>query len=135
MISAIILQVNQAATIVADTLARAINQLPLTPPPAEIKLSIMDLTVKGGPLMIPIALLSVIGIYIFIERFIVINKASREDVNFMNNIRDFIHNGRLDSAQSLCRNNQTPIARMIEKGLNRLGRPLNDINAAIENVG
>ncbi|MEZ5148329.1 MAG: hypothetical protein R2759_15000 [Bacteroidales bacterium] len=53
----------------------------------------------------------------------------------MNNIRDFIHDGRIDSAITLCRNNDTPIARMIEKGLSRIGRPLNDVNAAIENVG
>lgn len=85
--------------------------------------------------MIPIALLSILGIYIFIERYMVIVKASKEDNNFMNNIRDFMHNGRLDSALSLCRNNSSPIARMIEKGLQRLGRPLNDINAAIETVG
>jgi biopolymer transport protein ExbB len=85
--------------------------------------------------MIPIALLSILGIYIFIERFMVLGRASKEDTNFMNNIRDFMHNGRLDSALSLCRNNNTPIARMIEKGLQRLGRPLGDINAAIENVG
>jgi biopolymer transport protein ExbB len=98
-------------------------------------LSIWDLTLKGGPIMIPIALLSILGIYIFIERFMVLGRASKEDTNFMNNIRDFMHNGRLDSALSLCRNNNTPIARMIEKGLQRLGRPLGDINAAIENVG
>lgn len=85
--------------------------------------------------MLPIALMSVIAIYIFIERYIVINRASRDEHNFMNNIRDFIHNGRIDSALSLCKNNHTPIARMIEKGIIRIGKPLNDINAAIENVG
>jgi biopolymer transport protein ExbB len=112
--------------------------LTTTPPPlkhSEISLSIWDLTLKGGPIMIPIALLSILGIYIFIERYIIIGRASKEDSNFMNNIRDFMHNGRLDSALSLCHNNDTPIARMIEKGLQRLGRPLGDINAAIENVG
>lgn len=85
--------------------------------------------------MIPIALMSVIAVYIFVERYIVINKASREEHNFMNNIRDFIHSGRIDSALSLCKNNQTPIARMIEKGIIRIGKPLNDINTAIETVG
>ncbi|MFA5972611.1 MAG: hypothetical protein WC780_09690 [Lentimicrobiaceae bacterium] len=85
--------------------------------------------------MIPITLLSILGIYIFIERYFRFGRASKEDSNFMNNIRDFMQNGRLDSALSLCRNNNTPIARMIEKGLQRLGRPLGDINAAIENVG
>ncbi|MFO8129219.1 MAG: MotA/TolQ/ExbB proton channel family protein [Bacteroidales bacterium] len=82
-----------------------------------------------------LVLLSLIAIYVFIERYLTISRASREDKNFMNNIRDFIHNGRVDSALALCKNNDTPISRMIEKGLTRIGRPLNDVTAAIENVG
>ena len=82
-----------------------------------------------------LGVLSIIAVYIFIERFLAIKKASHDDKHFMNNIRDFIHNGRLDSALALCRNNESPIARMIEKGLIRIGRPLGDINIAIENVG
>ena len=103
--------------------------------PTEITLSIYDLVLKGGWIMAILGLFSIIAIYIFMERFSTINKASREDKNFMNNIRDFIHNGRVDSALALCRNNSSPIASMIEKGLMRIGRPLNDINTAIENVG
>ena len=103
--------------------------------PSEITLSIYDLALKGGWIMAILAVLSIIAVYIFIERFLTIKRASKEDKHFMNNIRDFIHNGRLDSAQALCRNNESPIARMIEKGLIRIGRPLNDINSAIENVG
>ncbi len=98
-------------------------------------LSIWNLMLKGGIVMIPLAILSVVAIYIFIERYFAISRASNEETNFMNNIRDFIHNGRIDSAKSLCRNNQSPIARMIAKGIVRIGRPLTDINAAIENVG
>jgi biopolymer transport protein ExbB len=64
-----------------------------------------------------------------------ISRGSKEERNFMNNIRDFIHDGRIDSAVTLCRNNESPIARMIDKGLSRIGKPLNDINTAIENVG
>ncbi|MBE9492221.1 MAG: MotA/TolQ/ExbB proton channel family protein [Bacteroidetes bacterium] len=103
--------------------------------PTEITLSIYDLVLKGGWIMAILGLFSIIAIYIFLERFSTINKASREDKNFMNNIRDFIHNGRVDSALALCKNNSSPIASMIEKGLMRIGRPLNDINTAIENVG
>lgn len=103
--------------------------------PDEVKLSILELAIKGGWVMVPIVLFSLIAIYIFIERFIVIRKASREEHNFMNNIRDFMHDGRIESALTLARNNDSPIARMIEKGILRLGKPLNDINAAIENVG
>lgn len=135
MINGIVLQIVQTSGSAMDTVKQVLTT---TPPPlkhSEISLSIWDLTLKGGPIMIPIALLSILGIYIFIERYIIIGRASKEDSNFMNNIRDFMHNGRLDSALSLCHNNDTPIARMIEKGLQRLGRPLGDINAAIENVG
>jgi biopolymer transport protein ExbB len=103
--------------------------------PSELTLSIYELAMKGGWIMGILIILSIIAVYIFIERFIMIRKASRQERNFMNNIRDFMHNGRLDSALALCRNNDSPIARMIEKGLLRVGRPLNDINTAIENVG
>lgn len=103
--------------------------------PSEISLSVYDLALKGGWIMAILAVLSIIAVYIFIERFLSIKKASLDDKHFMNNIRDFIHNGRLDSALALCRNNESPIARMIEKGLVRIGRPLSDINIAIENVG
>ena len=103
--------------------------------PSEITLSVYDLALKGGWIMAILAVLSIIAVYIFIERFLTIKKASQDDKHFMNNIRDFIHSGRLDSALALCRNNESPIARMIEKGLIRIGRPLSDINTAIENVG
>jgi len=103
--------------------------------PSEISLSVYDLALKGGWIMAILGVLSIIAVYIFIERFLTIKKASQDDKHFMNNIRDFIHSGRLDSALALCRNNESPIARMIEKGLIRIGRPLSDINIAIENVG
>jgi biopolymer transport protein ExbB len=135
MINGVILQIMQTTGSASDTVTKALTSISQPSKPSEISLSIWDLTLKGGPIMIPIALLSILGIYIFIERYIIIGRASKEDTNFMNNIRDFMHNGRLDSALSLCHNNNTPIARMIEKGLQRLGRPLGDINAAIENVG
>ena len=112
----------------ADTLAQANG-------PVEESLSVWSLALEGGVVMIPLAILSIMAIYIFIERYFAISRASNEETNFMNNIRDFIHNGRIDSAKSLCRNNQSPIARMVAKGIVRIGRPLGDINAAIENVG
>ncbi len=96
---------------------------------------IMDLAMKGGWIMIPLLLLLAMSIYIFIERLILINQSSKEPDNFMSTIRDFVHDGRLDSAKALCANTNSPIARMIGKGISRIGKPLNDINAAIENVG
>jgi len=101
----------------------------------ELTLSYWDLAFKGGWVMIPIILLSIIAVYIFIERFFVIRKASGEDLHFMNRIKDFIHDGKVESALTLCESTDNPVARMIEKGVLRIGRPLNDVNAAIENVG
>lgn len=103
--------------------------------PSEISISIYELVLKGSWIMAILGLFSIIAVYIFIERLFTIIKASREDRNFMNNIKDFIKSGKVDSALALCKSNKSPIARMIEKGLMRIGRPLNDINAAIENVG
>jgi biopolymer transport protein ExbB len=101
----------------------------------EITLPIIDLVMKGGWVMAIIGILSIVAFYIFFERYFVIGRASRQDKNFMNNIRQYIHDGKLESARALCVTNNSPIGRMIDKGLSRLGRPLNDINAAIENVG
>jgi len=101
----------------------------------EMKLTLLDLTIKGGWVMIPIILLSFVAAYIFIERYYVIMKATKEDANFMNRIKDYIHDGKVDAALGLCRSTDTPSARMVEKGISRLGRPLQDISTAIENVG
>ena len=99
------------------------------------ELSFLDLAIKGGWVMIPIILLSFIAVYIFFERYFAIKGASKIDINFMNRIKDYIHDGKLDSAHALCQSFSNPVARMIEKGINRIGRPLGDVNAAIENVG
>jgi biopolymer transport protein ExbB len=101
----------------------------------QTKLTLLDLTIKGGWVMIPIILLSFVAAYIFIERYYVIKKATREDQNFMNRIKDYIHDGKIDAALALCRSTDSPSARMVEKGIIRLGRPLQDISTAIENVG
>lgn len=101
---------------------------------AEQSIQVIDLALKGGWIMIPLLLMSILAVYIFIERFFTIRKAGKEDVNFMNNIRDFILNGKMDAALSLCKATQTPISKMIEKGISRIGRPLDDISASIENV-
>jgi len=79
--------------------------------------------------------LSAIAMYIFFERYYAIRKAAKKDSNFMNRIRDYIHDGKIDSAVALCESNDTPVSRMISKGIKRIGRPLNDVNAAIENIG
>jgi biopolymer transport protein ExbB len=101
----------------------------------KVTLSFIDLAMKGGWIMIPIGILSVIAVYIFVERYFAIKKASHQDDGFMNNIRQYILNGKIDSAIALCKSVKSPVASMMEKGISRLGRSLGDVNAAIENVG
>ncbi|MBN1652137.1 MAG: MotA/TolQ/ExbB proton channel family protein [Bacteroidales bacterium] len=100
-----------------------------------LSLSVIDLVIKGGWIMALLGLLSLITIYIFIDRYLAISRSSREDKNFMNMIRDHIYDGKIESALELCHREDTPIARLITKGLSRIGKPLNDIHAAIENTG
>lgn len=130
----LLLQIQQA-TGIADTLSTAAQTPALAVPGPDATLSLWEMLMKGGVVMIPLALLSIIAIYIFIERYLVIKRASRIDQNFMNNIRDFMHNGNIDSAKSLCKNTNSPIARLIEKGISRIGRPIKEIEDAIENTG
>lgn len=103
--------------------------------PATSEMTLFDLLMAGGPVMIPILICSVVAVYIIIERLIAINKLSKDPSNFMNNIRDYITSGNIDAAKALCKNTNNPVARMIEKGISRLGKPLPDIEKAIENVG
>ena len=101
--------------------------------------SFIDIILQSGPLGIAIfammIVLSFIGLYIFIERYLSIKKASKIDESFMNNIRANVSSGNIEAAKALCKNTDSPVARMVEKGLQRIGKPLRDIDAAIENVG
>lgn len=107
--------------------------------PEEYSQSLLDLIMLGGPLgLIIVAVLlflSVIALYIFLERWMTIKRAGQIDQNFMNNIRASVQAGNIHSARALCQNTDSPASRMIEKGLQRIGKPLPDIDAAIENVG
>ncbi len=98
-------------------------------------MSLWSLVMDGGYIMIPLAILLLLTIYIFTERSIVITRATKEDPTFMNRIRDYVHEGDLKSAEKLCRNSDTPYARLILKGLQRIGRPTQDVLAAVENTG
>ncbi len=93
-----------------------------------------QLIVAGGWLMIPLALLAGATIFIFVERFLAIRKASEIDMNFMNRIRDYIYEGKVAAAVDLCKSTDTPIARMVAKGIERIGRPMADVQNSIENV-
>ena len=94
-----------------------------------------ELATKGGWIMIVLLILLFLSIYVLIERTLVIKKARQEDATFMNRIKDYIHEGKVDAALGLCRKTDTPAARMVEKGISRIGRPTTDVTSAVENVG
>lgn len=94
-----------------------------------------DMAQYGGWIMIVLAVLLAAACYIFIERLVALNQATKEDKNFMAQIRDFIHEGKIDSAQNLCKKTDTPSAHMIQTGITRIGRPMQDVQVAVENVG
>lgn len=119
---------------VTDTVAMTAGTA-AAPVQQEMKLSVLDLAVKGGWLMIVLLLLSIIAVYIFASKWWMIRKAGKVEKNFMNEIRDLIHDGKIKSAVSLCRQYDTPTARLVEKGIERIGRPLQDVQTAVENMG
>jgi biopolymer transport protein ExbB len=105
-----------------------------TTPEADA-LSVIDLAIKGGFMMVPILLSSVVAVYVFVERILTINKANRSPEAFVAKIKELVTKGDINSARLLCAQFDSPIARMIEKGVSRIGSPLKNIEASIENVG
>jgi biopolymer transport protein ExbB len=122
----------QIANPATDTLTRAATT---TTPGAEPSMNVMEMLVNGGPLMIPLGLLFVLAVFFFFERLIAIRKASNIDPNFMYIIRDNILSGNVTAARSLAKNTPNPVARMIDKGLQRIGKPIDAIERSMENVG
>jgi biopolymer transport protein ExbB len=123
------LQVIIDSSTIKDSLTRA----GIVPPPG--KQNLLDILERGGPLMIPLAILLIIAVFVFIERVMAINKASRTDENFMNIVRDHIVNNNVTAARSLAKNTNNSIARMIDKGIQRTGKPIDAIEKSMENVG
>ncbi len=105
----------------------------------EKTLSVIDLIVNGGAGSIVIIsvlfVMLAVALYIYFERILAIKAASSIDKNFMNQIRDHVMNGKLEAAKILCAQTNSPVARLTEKGVSRIGKPLDDINTAIENAG
>ncbi len=120
--------------VAADTVS-AMPDLSATPQVAVEELSLWSLVTKGGWIMIVLLFLSLVACYIFVERLLLIKKSAKIAPDFTNRIRDYIQEGKIASALTLCETQRTPGARMIHKGIQRLGRPMQDISAAIENVG
>jgi biopolymer transport protein ExbB len=98
-------------------------------------ISVFDLALEGGFMMIPIFILSVIAIYFFFERLMIINKANQSPDQFINRVKELVVRGDINGAKMLCAQQDSPVARMIQKGLSRIGSPLKNIEASIENVG
>lgn len=103
--------------------------------PAEVETSLLEIAFKGGWLMIVLLILSIIAIYIFGSKWWMIHKATQNEGHLMRNIRDLIHDGKVKAAKDLCHKYNTPTAKLLEKGIDRIGRPLEDIQAAVENTG
>jgi biopolymer transport protein ExbB len=102
---------------------------------AEMPDNLWKLAAKGGVVMIPIGIMFVASIYLAIERWLTIQKASKIDPTFMMNIKDMVLNDNIMGADTLCKRTDSPIAKMIEKGVSRIGKPIHDIESAMENVG
>lgn len=128
MLNFILLQASLNLTGGAVAIGKAVQ-------PHGVETGFIDMAIKGGPIMIPIVLLSFIAIYIFFDRFMAIRKAGKVDARLMDRVREYILDGKVDSAFALCRSENTPTSRMIEKGILRIGRPMADVTTAIENVG
>jgi len=127
----LLLQAIDTAHQVADTLGKAAQT---TAAPAQ-ELHLGDLIVKGGWVMIPIGILAVLGLVIFFERYFTIRKAAKDESSLMSQVRSNITSGKLDSAIAISKNSNSPLGRMLAKGLLRIGRPIKDIEGAIENIG
>ena len=118
-----------------DTLAAVQEELAAVEEPLQQSINLWEMAQYGGWIMIILALLLAGACYIFIERLVVLKQATQEDKSFMDRIRDYIHEGKIDSALNLCKQTDTPSAHMIEKGISRIGRPMQDVQVAVENVG
>lgn len=126
-----LLQITDTAQRVVDSM----RNMPVNTLPQQESLSLMDLVAKGGWVMIPLAILLFLALFIFFERYFTIRKANRTESSLMMQIRQYILSGNVEAAISVCKNSNTPIARMLQKGLIRIGKPIKEIEGSIENVG
>ena len=118
-----------------DTLAAVQEEVAVIEETAQESMNLWEMAQYGGWIMIILAILLAGACYIFIERLVVLKQATTEDRSFMDRIRDYIHEGKIDSAVNLCKQTDTPSAHMIEKGITRIGRPMQDVQVAVDNVG
>lgn len=127
-----LLQTNNVVDAVVDT---ALVASTASEEVLQESINLWTMAQYGGWIMIILAVLLAWAIYLFIERLVTLHNAMKEDKSFMDRIKDYIHEGKIDSAINLCRSIDTPASRMIEKGISRIGRPMQDVQVAVENVG
>lgn len=132
-----ILQINSSAVnaVVDSVKTPAVTGINTTPEITETKISLFEMIAKGGPIMIPLALLFLVSLYILITRLLVINKASKKSNNLVLNLKEMVHNGNIANARALCKNNNTPESIMIEQGVARIGQPVQEIREAMNKSG
>lgn len=135
-----ILQISTAVSTGVDSLANspAVTGIQTAPAVNEItenKISLMSMVLKGGPIMIPLALMLLVTIYILVERLIVVSKASRKTPNIVTGLKEMIHTGNIANARAMCKNNNTPESTMLEQGISRVGQSINEIREALNKSG
>ncbi len=134
----LILQTGSAALVTAaDSLANSVTTGIQTAAPevTETRISLISMVAKGGPIMIPLAVLFLVSMYVLVERLIVITKASKKSPNLILSLKDMIHSGNIATARSMCKNNNTPESTMIEQGIMRVGQPVQEIREALNKSG
>lgn len=119
----------------SDTVQQVVQQVTQAATAAPEQLNVLQLIMKGGWVMYPILILSIMAFYIFFERYFTLRKAIKDESSLLAQVRELIKQGNLNSALALCKQSNTPISRMLQKGLLRIGKPIKEIEGAIENVG
>ncbi|MFN8231029.1 MAG: MotA/TolQ/ExbB proton channel family protein [Bacteroidia bacterium] len=135
-----ILQISTAVTTSVDSLSNSpavtgIQTAPAVNEVTETKINLMSMVLKGGPIMIPLALMLLVTIYILVERLIVVSKASRKTPNLVNGLKEMIHSGNIANARAMCKNNNTPESTMLEQGISRIGQSINEIRESLNKSG
>lgn len=135
MLNSILLQIVSAPAVdsVSNAANAVTNAMPVMPP-VQDTLSLFDLLIKGGPMMIPIGILFLMAIYFFFERFLTISRTGKADENFVNNLKDLLSSGNIEAAKTLCKHTKGPQGRIVEKGMSRLGKPIKEIEEAMQGV-
>lgn len=136
MLNSILLQIvtSPAGDSASKAAAAVTTAMPTLPAPVQDELSLFELLMKGGPMMIPIGILFLMAVYFFFERLLTISRTGKADENFIHNLKDMLSTGNIEGAKTLCKHTQGPQGRIVEKGMSRLGKPIKEIEEAMQGV-